>query len=102
MTTLKVTYAVPVPTVRQAPVKGVLVSLAVKPADPAVLPVFNPIAEVDLPAVEFDQASIDPGDYIVRLVVKDILAQVGGPVDTAVHVPFDVPGVVSNVVVTLA
>lgn len=101
MTTAKVTYVLPVPSAKQAPLASVIASLAVKPSDPAVAPVFSQIGETPVPGAEFDQTSIDPGDYIVRLVVKDTLGQRGGNVDTPFSVPLAAPGTVTNVQVTI-
>jgi len=98
MTTLTATWTNPTPTARQAPVKGVIVSLAVAQATP----VFSQIAEIDAPTTTFTQTSIDPGAYLLRLVVVDTAGASGAPVDTPFSVAFDAPGQVSNVVVTVA
>ena len=97
MTTLTANWTNPTPNARQAAIRGVVVSLAVA----AATPVFSPITEVAAPATTFTQTSIDPGDYVLRLVVVDVDGVSGAPVDTAFRVAFDAPGVVSNVVITV-
>ena len=98
MTTLTATWTNPTPTARQAPLRGVEVSLAVAQATP----VFSAIAEVPAPTTTFTQTSIDPGSYLLRLVVVDVNGVSGAAVDTAFAVAFDAPGTVTSVSVSVA
>lgn len=106
MSALKVTFDLPSVAADQLPIRGVAVSLAVVPTDPAQTPTFGSMGEVAAPGTEYDQPSIDPGDYIVRLTVVDTAGNTGSPVDTKFNVPLPVPvtrgpGQVTNVVVSV-
>jgi len=98
MTTLNVTWTNPTPASNQAPLAGVKVYLAVQ----AATPIFSLITTVAAPGASFTQTEIDPGSYIIRLVVVDTQQQSGLPVDTPFSVAFASPGQVTNVVVALA
>lgn len=103
MTTLNVTWTNPTPKPSQAPLAGVQVWLAVASATP----LFSLIATVAAPGASFQQTSIDPGDYIVRLVVVDTQKNPlsSPPVDTPFNVPaptLAAPDPVTNVAVSLS
>ena len=64
---------------------------------------FASLDSVVPPAASLEQTELEPGDYIFRLTVVDMVGSGGQPVDAPFNIPDDTPpGSVTNVNVTVS
>jgi hypothetical protein len=92
MSNVRVTWALPAVSARQKPILHTEISVRVDPSLPwTVQDTVTPDVTQEL--VFFD---VFPGDQYYRAVVIDIDGVRGAEVETSIAVPFDPPGVVTD------
>lgn len=97
MSNVRVTWVLPTVTPRQKPIQFTEISVRADPALPWT------VQDVVAPDVTQELLFVDvpSGDQFYQAVVVDVDNVRGNPVETSIAIPFDPPGVVTDLTATL-